>query len=83
MSNDKMGGPVYPTTHAVERLHNGTDLHQVINGMTLWDYYAAAALPECLYTIDGTIKSAVEAASRAGEMADAMLAERNKRMENN
>ena len=81
MRNNNMGGPAFPQTISTLDGVPTFPAEYGVAGATLWDYYAAAALPECLYTIDGVTRLAVEAADRAGEIADAMLAERNKRME--
>ena len=74
--NDKMGGPAFPVP-------NSANVNSQ-EGMTLWDYYAAAA-------IGGLMAAQVHGfndqpgkgpfAEMAAGMADAMLAERAKRME--
>jgi len=70
-----MGGPafpVFPETTAGRA--------SARRGMTLWDYYAAAALA-CL--VDVKFKPdrlGANHASIAAEIADAMLSERRKRM---
>ena len=84
MSAPKMGGPAFPTMYGAERANDENTLFNVANGMTLWDYYAAAA-------IGGLMAAQVHGfndqpgkgpfAEMAAGMADAMLAERAKRME--
>lgn len=74
MTKQHMGGPAFPTEN--ERQTGANSYHH--EGMTLWDYYAAAALT-------GTVNenhTAYSDASIAAEIADAMLTERQKRMDN-
>ena len=71
MSNDKMGGPAFQ--HGGQADYTG--------GATLWDYYAAAALQGIMaakeYSLPGWPPYAENV---AGIVADAMLAERAKRI---
>jgi hypothetical protein len=64
------GGPAFPTPE--------TNSHYSTDGMSLRDYFAGQALP-AVYTYhahnDWTLKNVVE---RAYQLADAMLAERQK-----
>ena len=70
--NDKMGGPAFPHGNPEQ----GGD-----PGMTLWDYYAAAAL-SCVRRCPNSGTNNVEmTAEIAADMADQMIAERAKRME--
>ena len=75
MSAPKMGGPAFPVPNSANV--NGQE------GMTLWDYYAAAALTgvESANCAGGEILSPEKSANIAAQLADAMLAERAKRME--
>ena len=66
MSNEKMGGPAFPVP-----------IHPSNPGMKLWDYYAAAALAG----VSVNVEHAELAADWAARCADAMIAERAKRME--
>jgi len=50
----------------------------VMEGITLWDYYAAAALS----AISRDIEASRVVASRAAYIADAMIAEREERTNN-
>ena len=74
MSNEKMGGPAFPV---------GSGDMRDPTGMTLWDYYAAAALTgvESANGAGCEILSPEKSAHIAAQLADAMLAERAKRME--
>jgi len=65
-----MGGPAFPVFP--ETMAGRASAYR---GMTLWDYYAAAAL-SCL----GPDRLGKNHASIAAEIADAMLTERRKRM---
>ena len=67
MSNN-MGGPAFPTDN--ERQIGSHSYHY--EGMTLWDYYAAAALQR----LAGPDLHAGRVANRAGQFADAMLKQR-------
>jgi hypothetical protein len=73
MSNtlDKMDGPALPV--------GSSDMRDPM-GRTLWDYYAAAALA-CTDPDYVRAGSATGIASEAARVADQMLAERAKRME--
>jgi len=80
--NDKsneMGGPAYPIADSSDELRSGFVSHSVIEGATLWDYYAAAALA-CVDFLGGRdIDEAPIAAGEAADIADAMLSERRRR----
>ena len=79
MDTDKMGGPAFPVNTA--QINNPGACFSN-EGMTLWDYYAAAALNgiEASQGNNGSYVSTSEkVAEIAGERADAMLAERAKR----
>jgi len=62
------GGPAFPVN--TECFHN--------EGMTLWDYFAAAALGGLVAGLDMNI-SDTQIAEYSANFADAMLAEREKR----
>ena len=92
--NDKMGGPAFPTTHATETANPDYVIHHVTNGISVWDYYAAAASDEDIehqMGLAGYTPGQVEEFKRVnsidlrcwarGQHADAMLTERRKRME--
>lgn len=66
MSKQDMGGPAFPA-----------DNERQYEGMTLWDYYAAAALQR----LADPDMAAGLVAYKVGLFADAMLAQRAKRME--
>ena len=71
--NHDMGGPAFPEN---QNGHCG--------GMTIWDYYAAAALTATIQLLDarqGFVLNEEGVAEQAAYYADAMLAERRKRME--
>lgn len=70
MSGDKMGIPAYPVVTA-NHVHS--------TGAWIWDYYAAAALAG----VSADPEFTADRARWAAEQADAMLAERAKRMEGN
>ena len=75
MSADKMGGQAFPHGNPEQ----GGD-----TGMTLWDWYAAAAMQGIMAAqVHGFIDQPANGpfADMAGKMADAMLTERSKRME--
>ena len=74
MSN-KGGGPAFPRTCTS---HNG-DLHWSDGGMTLWDYFAAAALTGVLTADPDDLLTVEQTAVLSAKIADAMLAERKKR----
>ena len=84
MIADKMGGPAFPVSSrpgGIEYGHQDSESTWQYPGMTLWDYYAAAALQGCLASdIDDALSPAL-AAQEAADMADHMIAERAKRME--
>lgn len=79
MSDEKMGGPAFPTMYGAERANDDNTLFNVTNGMTLWDYYAAAAMTGYLAAGNRVDDSMAHEAATA---ADLMLAERAKRAEN-
>ena len=70
MSNEKMGGPAFPVPNSANV--NGQE------GMTLWDYYAAAAVTGYLAAVNRVDDSMTHEAATA---ADLMIAERAKRMD--
>lgn len=78
MSMRDMGGPAYPVNDHSELLDEG---------MTLWDYYAAAALSrlaDTRQTNDLPLENARadNSARLAAKYADAMLEERDERIKN-
>ena len=78
MNKHNDGGPVFPTTQNVVHPTQGIVVGQIITGgMTLRDYFAAAAI-----TADWMGDHSIhEQAELAYKVADAMLAERAKRKE--
>lgn len=74
----KDGGPAFPITDVHDQYDNDLERWRiessVHSGMSLRDYFAAAALPEMTRRFGDT----GTAASYAYEAADAMLAEREK-----
>lgn len=66
----RSGGPAFP----VPEYQSDVELH----GMTLRDWFAGQALAAALIIVEGEIETAENIASRAYEIADAMIAERNK-----
>jgi len=82
MDNDKMGGPAFPMPMTMMGEESEHIANEPESGMTLWDYYAAAALNgiEASQGNNGSYVSTSEKVAKiAGERADAMLAERAKR----
>jgi hypothetical protein len=81
MSNtvDKMGGPAFPQAHP-DMCIEGQSVKET-QGVTLWDYYAAAALTGLIAAYPDTDCGHKGLCHDAGIFADAMLAERAKRME--
>ena len=76
-----MGGPAFPVPMTMDdkgNFHHSAEHPDNIGGMTLWDYYAAAALPAFI-AHPGCPPE--EWAESAAAQADAMLAERAKRTE--
>ena len=78
------GGPAFPTEHITEVMGGDFKLPRKVTtklqGMTLRDYLASAALCEVLKGVD-YLASEVQAETRAEyayEIADAMIAERSK-----
>lgn len=72
MTKHDNGGSAFPQNDAaVNRINNH-------DGMTLWDYFAAHALPMLRR---GDANFPKDYASYIAEIADAMIAERKKRME--
>lgn len=81
MSTPKDGGPAFPA-HA-QFSDSGDRVVDATNGMSLRDYFAAAALPSIIsdhrYGQAGNEAACAYEISRyAGLIADAMLAERSK-----
>ena len=77
MTNPNDGGPAHPVT-----LENG----YVIRGMTVWDRFfekMCMAIVQGCISSDGSFPSEIEVVTEAREYADAMLAERARRMEAN
>lgn len=69
------GGPAYPVPSSVfEHVTKGE-----LVGMTLWDFYAAAALQGISSTEYSDEMTTGEIADEAAQLADDMLAERRKR----
>ena len=64
MSKDKTGGPAFPTDNAHQ---NGPSTFH-FEGMTLRDYFAAKAMPECIGWGEPD-----KVCAKAYEYADAML----------
>lgn len=78
MSKDT-GGPAFPTTHEEPAPYNGHNngIKCVIDqGMTLRDYFAAKAMQGLLS--GDVLGEDADIAGAAYEVADAMLAERNR-----
>ena len=83
MSENKIddGGPAFPnisksiTTKANDGEHVLT--HEIAAGMTLRDYFAAAALPECIRTSQGWCDAWTMSAVHAYKIADAMILRRS------
>lgn len=66
------GGPAFP-------YYEQEDV-ATFEGMTLWDYYAAKALSGlCVPITNDVCWKPTDTAAIAGDMADAMIAERKKR----
>jgi len=86
MSYEKMGGPAFPEIGQEETLTDangaitGYRQHHPQSGMTLWDYYAAAALTGLLSARPSSDDHMMREATMA---ADLMISIRNKRQENN
>lgn len=80
MTADKMGGPAFPTPVADDRDCAGRFVSGY-GGMTLWDYFAAAALTATRRCTNGATENTRITASIAASIADAMMEERAKRME--
>ena len=75
MSNRDMGGPAFPVFPETETGHAAA-----FGGMTLWDYYAAAAVTGGCSSDLERVMTSKEIAQEAARIADAMLAERKRRM---
>lgn len=77
------GGPAFPHLHETCQRVNETEHH---SGLSIRDYFAAAAIMSPLMTCDtvlrvtaeGGVKPMVALASMAYELADALLREREK-----
>lgn len=70
------GGPAFPTYHHDILPEIGPHVRETLSGMTLRDYFAAAALQGMLAYYHGY--GSFYAAGTAYQYADAMLAERAK-----
>jgi hypothetical protein len=68
MSSEKMGGPAFPHGNPEQGGHSGN--------MTMWDYYAARTPDKFM-----RLRPTLEAPAACAEFADAMIAQRAKRME--
>ena len=77
MSTKKMGGNAFPVPGDCPW---DKTLEQPSFGMTLWDYYAAAALSGIIANPEGPAGVAEMCAADAAKQADAMLAERERRV---
>jgi hypothetical protein len=81
MSNREDGGPAFPSIHSIDGNWVTKPLAE-FRGMTLRDYFAAAAIPACIASFDrgrnpvGMTDQIM--ASVAYQVADAMIAEREK-----
>jgi hypothetical protein len=77
MTND--GGPAFPVQEPLQKFDDDrgvyVDVYQPVGGMSLRDYFAAKAMARYVYS-DGTNDPAL--AARAYQIADAMIAERNR-----
>lgn len=71
MNYTRGGGPAFPVTL-------GESLGGPLHGMSLRDYFAAAALPACLVDAWAHEELDAVAVEDAYSIADAMLAERSK-----
>lgn len=72
-----MGGPAFPDPARGHAQGHPNDA--LGSGMTLWDYYAAAALTGCCVNDTERNFSSDDIAEEAARIADAMLAEHAKR----
>lgn len=79
------GGPAFPSEPRYMRDGETQDFYEGHYGMSLRDYFAAAALPECIriastvyYGHPSELPWPPVACKAAYEVADAMLAEREK-----
>lgn len=81
MFND--GGPAFPQLN-VEVVSDHMAVQNVSGGMSLWDFYAAAAMTGMLVSssFDDSYPDSKTAALEAADYADAMIAEREKRRAN-
>ena len=79
MSKHNDGGPAFPLGEYV--VLNGVPVTQPTNGLSLRDYFAAAALPGLLGYWNQTQKTERDFAKDAYLLADAMLAERAQQKE--
>ncbi len=73
------GGPAFPNIMEIKQSPDGCDgaWPEIIGGATLWDYFAAHALLGLVNNPDSKISFDVQ---NAAMIADAMIAERKKRM---
>jgi len=77
MSNDN-GGPAFPIDMPSDHPMAGPDSRMYSPGMSLRDYFAAAALAHVFTQVECGDTHASRAAEWAYVLADAMLSERNK-----
>jgi hypothetical protein len=74
------GGPAFPAQEKID--YPTASVMEYHQGMSLWDWYAGQALITLVQNhVKGLISNGNETdiAKRAGEFADAMIAERNRR----
>lgn len=74
----KDGGSAFPK-QPIYKMPHGVELVTEQQGMSLRDYFAAAALPNLVVWDEDGLKPPVDAAILAYEYADAMIAEREKK----
>jgi len=77
----KKGGPAFPTMHGAEPADHGVTTFRTTDGMTLWDYYAAAALTGLTASKRCETYSCESIAYEAGLIAESMLEERGRLFE--
>lgn len=79
MSKERMGGPAFRAEVHVYDSENDFKYEAV--GLTIWDFFAAAAMQGTLAnTRCNATVSFEEVAQDAAEQADALMAERQKRL---